>query len=230
MDFGWRFVLLRFQFISLKSRLCVFPACLFIAFALHLVLDKNMQLKPQKWVLLLHMSCSGVHLLLETLPMFGPGTTQKLMAIVFLYCYIVSWVSYYKTATTEPGSPPDGWVTDVPYPESKELLQHGEAAETYILLSFDSSPRVFTLPLCSAPILAYSQEFGSLRFCRVCRNWKPERCHHCRKCARCRLKMDHHCARFFLVSLLDNCSLIADLSVCSFRWCRPVDGFLYWLL
>lgn len=37
---------------------------------------------------------------------------------------------------------------------------------------------------------------GSNRFCRECKVWKPDRCHHCSKCNRCILKMDHHCPWF----------------------------------
>ena len=31
------------------------------------------------------------------------------------------------------------------------------------------------------------------RYCIICNNFKPERCHHCSSCGRCVLVMDHHC-------------------------------------
>lgn len=31
------------------------------------------------------------------------------------------------------------------------------------------------------------------KFCLICHNFKPERCHHCSKCGQCVLNMDHHC-------------------------------------
>ena len=31
------------------------------------------------------------------------------------------------------------------------------------------------------------------RFCMICNNFKPERCHHCSTCQQCVLVMDHHC-------------------------------------
>ncbi|CEP64747.1 palmitoyltransferase PFA3 LALA0_S13e02102g [Lachancea lanzarotensis] len=37
---------------------------------------------------------------------------------------------------------------------------------------------------------------GRYRFCRICKVWKPDRCHHCSACNRCILKMDHHCPWF----------------------------------
>ena len=34
---------------------------------------------------------------------------------------------------------------------------------------------------------------GSLRFCEVCHQYKPDSSHHCRACQRCVFDMDHHC-------------------------------------
>lgn len=34
---------------------------------------------------------------------------------------------------------------------------------------------------------------GSLRYCRMCASYKPDRAHHCSVCRRCILRMDHHC-------------------------------------
>ncbi|KAH3669018.1 hypothetical protein WICMUC_005117 [Wickerhamomyces mucosus] len=31
------------------------------------------------------------------------------------------------------------------------------------------------------------------RWCKKCKNYKPERAHHCKTCKQCVLKMDHHC-------------------------------------
>lgn len=37
---------------------------------------------------------------------------------------------------------------------------------------------------------------GLYRFCRKCKVWKPDRCHHCSSCNKCVLRMDHHCPWF----------------------------------
>ncbi|CAO3626667.1 unnamed protein product [Mucor hiemalis] len=34
---------------------------------------------------------------------------------------------------------------------------------------------------------------GSVKWCKTCQIWKPNRTHHCRVCDSCVLKMDHHC-------------------------------------
>lgn len=34
---------------------------------------------------------------------------------------------------------------------------------------------------------------GEQRFCKWCKMYKPDRCHHCRVCNSCILRMDHHC-------------------------------------
>lgn len=37
---------------------------------------------------------------------------------------------------------------------------------------------------------------GTLRYCKKCHCWKPDRSHHCSSCNRFQLKMDHHCPWF----------------------------------
>lgn len=58
-----------------------------------------------------------------------------------------------------------------------------------------SQPPKRSRPLCSAnPFTVHEWEAdGSLRYCRVCAQFKPDRCHHCRYCDRCTSLMDHHC-------------------------------------
>jgi hypothetical protein len=34
---------------------------------------------------------------------------------------------------------------------------------------------------------------GERRYCKWCKKFKPDRCHHCKVCGMCILKMDHHC-------------------------------------
>jgi hypothetical protein len=35
--------------------------------------------------------------------------------------------------------------------------------------------------------------YGKPRYCKQCKAYKPDRCHHCSVCNKCVLKMDHHC-------------------------------------
>ena len=59
-------------------------------------------------------------------------------------------------------------------------------------------------------------------YCKVCRNWKPQRTHHCSICNVCVPKMDHHCPwlancvgyhnfkAFFLFCVYQSVSTISD--------------------
>merc|ERR1740121_3122723 len=40
---------------------------------------------------------------------------------------------------------------------------------------------------------AETKHTGEQRYCKWCRTYKPDRCHHCRVCNSCVLRMDHHC-------------------------------------
>lgn len=42
--------------------------------------------------------------------------------------------------------------------------------------------------------LAETKTSGSVRHCKWCLKYKPDRSHHCRVCCICVLRMDHHCA------------------------------------
>lgn len=61
--------------------------------------------------------------------------------------------------------------------------------------------------------------YGKPRYCKNCKGYKPDRCHHCSVCNTCVLKMDHHCPfvgncvgfrnyKFFLNLLFYGCVLI----------------------
>ena len=41
-----------------------------------------------------------------------------------------------------------------------------------------------------------------LQYCPLCEGYKAPRSHHCARCNRCVLKMDHHCRKLTLISIL----------------------------
>lgn len=47
--------------------------------------------------------------------------------------------------------------------------------------------------LVSARVREIKRSSNTLRHCKWCQKYKPDRCHHCRQCNACILRMDHHC-------------------------------------
>lgn len=134
------------------------------------------------------------------------GGTSALVGAIVIVVYLVLialllW-SYFATVLTEPGRVPAGWTPCG--------IDEEDAAETATGGRRRREPRP--------------------RFCKKCRQFKPERCHHCSVCGRCVLKMDHHCVwvancvgaynyKFFCLflfwtfcaSVFDTCALIPDI-------------------
>ncbi|KPI87146.1 hypothetical protein ABL78_3799 [Leptomonas seymouri] len=69
------------------------------------------------------------------------------------------------------------------------------AAPLNLRLSLTTSEDISMNP---AAVHEYEAD-GSLRFCEICHQYKPDGSHHCRACQRCVLDMDHHC------HFLNNC-------------------------
>ncbi|KAH8151369.1 uncharacterized protein LAJ45_04571 [Morchella importuna] len=77
------------------------------------------------------------------------------------------WISYYRSITTHPGSPPKDWAPPVHDGEDAEEGR-GRAEERRLVV-------------------------GTGKWCRKCMGYRPVRAHHCRTCNVCVLRMDHHC-------------------------------------
>ncbi|SCW03811.1 LAFE_0G18734g1_1 [Lachancea fermentati] len=102
---------------------------------------------------------------------------SELIALVVLGLIVLCLYTYAKVIYSGAGSPLD-------FPELR--INDIQAAEDGIELPPRFlSQRSFTL-----------KHNGRFRFCRTCRVWKPDRCHHCSACNKCFLKMDHHCPWF----------------------------------
>jgi len=69
---------------------------------------------------------------------------------------------------------------------------------------------------------------GLPRYCRTCKGYKPDRCHHCSLCNKCILKMDHHCPfinncigffnyKYFMILLTYSLLMLGFMSVTMFE-------------
>lgn len=123
------------------------------------------------------------------------------MLIFYLPIFLLFTLSYYKVIFTHPGKPlplkqppradesngdeqfEDGIDTNALF--SDEQSRHS----TDVLLSMPSEPPTRTISYKSIE----TKHDGQPRYCRKCRQHKPDRTHHCSICDSCVLKMDHHC-------------------------------------
>lgn len=90
---------------------------------------------------------------------------SQALILMFVICFV-------RTVLTHPGSVPASYGVDV----------HGDPPPA----SATSDGRVL-------PAHHEAKEQGGPRFCKWCKCYKPDRCHHCRVCGACVLRMDHHC-------------------------------------
>lgn len=144
------------------------------------------------------------------------------LLLLFHFLYLNVLANYLLLILSDPRSPPDTWAAPppprpVPHIPSSALAEARHLAEEERLRptpaqheDHDPSEHESLLtqrPTAPAPLLpsppkpqfrfahlmherAYD---GSLRYCRICKMYKPDRTHHCSVCRRCVLRMDHHC-------------------------------------
>lgn len=91
-------------------------------------------------------------------------------------------ISFARAVWTNPGSVPatSEWKPSQPMPAMKwsSTTAGGLATQS------ETAP---------AALKEVKSKNGERRWCKHCKQWKPDRCHHCRVCKSCILRMDHHC-------------------------------------
>lgn len=132
------------------------------------------------------------------------------IVIVFSWCAFVCTASYLLTALTDPGDVPDSWrpvysdtlceagpSLTTAGQDTSELTSSGyslvprtDAADLQLVEARSSSVVLRSNPRQLVPpqvVLAAGAigPSGNLRYCRVCRVYKPARTHHCSICRRC---------------------------------------------
>ncbi|CAK9276188.1 unnamed protein product [Sphagnum jensenii] len=127
--------------------------------------------------------------------------TALLVLILFHVLLAMLLWSYFAVVFTDPGGVPQGWR-----PSSSSSEDDLEMQSSPLV---DQTAEMMTV----AASLEITPQSANVRYCKICRQFKPPRCHHCSVCGRCILKMDHHCIwvvncvgahnyKFFLLFLL----------------------------
>lgn len=151
--------------------------------------------------------------LFTTLPL-----TSSALLIVFHVVFFMTLFNYLLLVLMDPGFVPSDWKA--PCPDTfhqqrhpmRQQQQHQQQQQFRIPFipptpskSDDRAhiqPTVQIQPMEEPPVqepfryahLMKERTYqGYLRYCQVCKAYKPDRAHHCSVCKRCVLRMDHHC-------------------------------------
>ncbi|XP_051120608.1 probable protein S-acyltransferase 12 isoform X5 [Andrographis paniculata] len=156
----------------------------------------------------------------------GFNTVLYLFVVTLFHVLLVllTW-SYFMVAFRDPGSVPANWGV-LPAQDSKD--------ENYNIPSNSFTDNV-------SPLSSEGIERITVRYCNLCQNAKPPRCHHCSACQRCVLKMDHHCIwvvncvgacnyKFFLLFVLcmSHCCSVIQHQLRFMRRNRLLVGCMTW--
>lgn len=121
-------------------------------------------------------------------------TTAIALIILFHFIYLNVLANYALLVFADPGSVPEDWRAPPPRPlQIRPRHTRSQTEEDRNLLSEEQRHSVGKTTFRYAHYLAERTYDGSLRYCRFCKSYKPDRAHHCSVCSRCILRMDHHC-------------------------------------
>lgn len=133
-----------------------------------------------------------------------PFPSYVLLA-VFHFVFVMTIANYLLLVFADPGSVPADWKAPPPptfFPQSQSQLQPSSSSSSSSGLPSSHVQIPIVLPPDqSHPETAFRYAHlmqdrtveGFIRYCRICRAYKPDRAHHCSVCKRCILRMDHHC-------------------------------------
>ncbi|KAI8974414.1 DHHC palmitoyltransferase-domain-containing protein [Pilobolus umbonatus] len=99
------------------------------------------------------------------------------LPIVFVYLFILCFVSMLKTSWTDPGIIPRNL-------DPNPLVEEDTCSEMYATSDWQDTP---------AKEIVIKDTRWSLKYCNTCRIYRPPRASHCKQCDNCVEFEDHHC-------------------------------------
>lgn len=132
------------------------------------------------------------------------------LLVVFHFVFVLTIANYLLLVFADPGSVPADWKAPPPptfhsqFPPQSQSQSQSQPSSSSSSSELPSShvqiPIMLTpdqshaeTPFRYAHLMQDRTVEGFMRYCRVCRAYKPDRAHHCSVCKRCILRMDHHC-------------------------------------
>lgn len=141
--------------------------------------------------------------------------------------YLLANISYTIAVFTDPGSPQDPrWDASAAGARKGGGYEGLPSYEDEMAIAENAGPQEWGMSTVTA------KSSGEPRFCKKCKNVKPDRTHHCSTCGKCVLKMDHHCPWLATCVGLRNYKafMLFLIYTSVFCWlCFAVSGWWTWM-
>lgn len=110
---------------------------------------------------------------------------SSFLLLLFHYFFLNTLFNYLLLVIVDPGTVPEDWHAPPPPPPTSYRKPLTEEQITLLRSQYPPFPH--------AHLMQERLHSGQLRYCHICKAYKPDRAHHCSVCRRCILRMDHHC-------------------------------------
>lgn len=134
------------------------------------------------------------HFSLNSSDIFSHFRWNRSWVYFIILHYLAFWflVSLIRVVATCPGFVPADWDKTMRDLVAREYVDEQKLTSTGPFTNLVTIKSVEKFEILSEAVMNFMKK-KNYRFCRICKNFKPERTHHCRQTGRCVLKMDHYC-------------------------------------